>query len=79
MVEQFKKTSMERDMILIHQHMQRTFALRHEGTVNSAPPCRTKRDDLHSLVKLTSTVNSTESPTNKKQPKRGSGSGGSSE
>lgn len=38
MVEQFKKTSPERDMILIHQSMQRTFALRREEIVNSAPP-----------------------------------------
>ncbi|KAK0141201.1 Sterile alpha motif domain-containing protein 3 [Merluccius polli] len=38
MVEQFKKTSIERDMILIHQPMQRTFALRREEIVNSAPP-----------------------------------------
>uniref|UniRef100_A0A3Q3RC73 PB1 domain-containing protein n=1 Tax=Monopterus albus TaxID=43700 RepID=A0A3Q3RC73_MONAL len=37
MVEKFKKASAERDMILIHQHMQRTFALRREEIVNSAP------------------------------------------
>ncbi|KAA8578254.1 hypothetical protein FQN60_007325, partial [Etheostoma spectabile] len=30
MVEQFKKTVIDRDMIMIHQHMQRTFALRRE-------------------------------------------------
>nr|XP_020444627.1 uncharacterized protein LOC109953477 isoform X2 [Monopterus albus] len=38
MVEQFKKASAERDMILIHQNMQRTFALRREEIVSSAPP-----------------------------------------
>lgn len=37
-VKQFKKSSMERDMISIHQHMQRTFALRREEIINSAPP-----------------------------------------
>lgn len=34
MVEQFKKALTERDMILIHQHMQPS----HEEIVNSAPP-----------------------------------------
>uniref|UniRef100_A0A3P8TPC2 Sterile alpha motif domain-containing protein 3-like n=1 Tax=Amphiprion percula TaxID=161767 RepID=A0A3P8TPC2_AMPPE len=38
MVEQFKKTSPERDMILIYLHMQHTFALRREEVVKSAPP-----------------------------------------
>lgn len=38
MVEQFKRTSMERDMIFIHQHMQHTFVLRREEIVNLAPP-----------------------------------------
>ena len=38
MVEQFKRTSMERDMISIHQHMQRTFALRRDEIVDLAPP-----------------------------------------
>ncbi|GLD47205.1 sterile alpha motif domain-containing protein 3-like protein [Lates japonicus] len=38
MVEQFKRTLMERDLILIHQHMQHTFALRREEIVSSAPP-----------------------------------------
>lgn len=44
MVEQFKKTSIERDMILIHHHMQRTFPLRREGIVNSAPPIAELKD-----------------------------------
>lgn len=44
MVEQFKRTSTERDMILIHQHMQRTFALRREEIVNSAPPIAELKD-----------------------------------
>lgn len=44
MVEQFKKTSAERDMILLHQHMQRTFALRREEIVNSAPPIAELKD-----------------------------------
>ncbi|XP_023138642.3 uncharacterized protein LOC111576907 [Amphiprion ocellaris] len=34
----FKKTSPERDMILIYLHMQHTFALRREEVVKSAPP-----------------------------------------
>uniref|UniRef100_A0AAR2KGA4 Uncharacterized protein n=1 Tax=Pygocentrus nattereri TaxID=42514 RepID=A0AAR2KGA4_PYGNA len=38
MVEEFKKTTAERNMILIHQHMQRTFALRREEIVNSTSP-----------------------------------------
>ena len=38
MVEQFKRTAMERDMTSIHQHMHRTFALRHEEIVDLAPP-----------------------------------------
>lgn len=37
-VEQFKKTLIERDMILVNQHMQHTFALRCEEIVNSALP-----------------------------------------
>ncbi|XP_062865607.1 uncharacterized protein LOC134328441 [Trichomycterus rosablanca] len=44
MVEEFKKTIAERDMILIHKHMQRTFALRHEEIVNSAPPITELKD-----------------------------------
>ncbi|CAL8373220.1 unnamed protein product [Arctogadus glacialis] len=38
MVEEFKKTTAERDMLLINQQMQRTFSLRREEIVNSAPP-----------------------------------------
>ncbi|XP_076613244.1 uncharacterized protein LOC143336788 [Chaetodon auriga] len=38
MVEQFKRSSMERDMVSIQQHMQRTFALRREEIVDLAPP-----------------------------------------
>ncbi|AWP15641.1 Hypothetical protein SMAX5B_013948 [Scophthalmus maximus] len=44
MVEQFKRTSIERDMILIHHHMQRTFALRGEEIVNSALPIGELKD-----------------------------------
>lgn len=43
-VEEFKKTSSERDMLLIHQYMQRTFALRREEIVNSAPPIAELKD-----------------------------------
>uniref|UniRef100_A0A673A2K9 Uncharacterized protein n=1 Tax=Sphaeramia orbicularis TaxID=375764 RepID=A0A673A2K9_9TELE len=43
-VEQFKRTSADRDMILIHQHMQRTFALRHEEIVHCAPPIAELKD-----------------------------------
>lgn len=38
MVEQFKRSSMERDMVSIQQHMQHTFALRREEIVDLAPP-----------------------------------------
>ncbi|KAL0962624.1 hypothetical protein UPYG_G00342930 [Umbra pygmaea] len=44
MVDQFKKTVTDRDMIMIHQHMQRTFALRREEIVNSAPPIAELKD-----------------------------------
>lgn len=44
MVEQFKKTVTDRDMIIIHQHIQRTFALRREEIVNSAPPIAELKD-----------------------------------
>lgn len=44
MVEEFKKTLADRDMILVHQHMQRTFALRREEIVNSAPPIAELKD-----------------------------------
>ncbi|XP_031150549.1 uncharacterized protein LOC116046346 isoform X2 [Sander lucioperca] len=44
MLEQFKKTVIDRDMIMIHQHMQRTFALRREEIVNSAPPIAELKD-----------------------------------
>ncbi|KAF1395641.1 hypothetical protein PFLUV_G00013710 [Perca fluviatilis] len=44
MVEQFKKTVIDGDMIMIHQHMQCTFALRHEEIVISAPPIAELKD-----------------------------------
>ena len=44
MVEEFKKTAAERDMLLINQQMQRTFSLRREEIVNSAPPIDELRD-----------------------------------
>ncbi|XP_069388840.1 sterile alpha motif domain-containing protein 3-like [Paralichthys olivaceus] len=44
MVEQFKRTSIERDAVLIHQLMQRTFALRREEIVNSGPPIAELKD-----------------------------------
>uniref|UniRef100_A0A3B5A7P0 PB1 domain-containing protein n=1 Tax=Stegastes partitus TaxID=144197 RepID=A0A3B5A7P0_9TELE len=44
MVEQFKRTSADRDMILIHQNMQRTFAFRREEIVHSAPPIAELKD-----------------------------------
>ena len=44
MVEEFKKTTAERDMLLINQQMQRTFSLRREEMVNSAPPIDELRD-----------------------------------
>jgi len=43
-VEQFKRTSMERDIMSIHHHMQRTFALRREEIVNLAPPVAELKD-----------------------------------
>ncbi|XP_071373622.1 uncharacterized protein [Centroberyx affinis] len=44
MVEEFKKTLADRDMMLVHQHMQRTFALRREEIVNLAPPIAELQD-----------------------------------
>lgn len=44
MVEQFKKTSAERDIPLIHQHMMRTFALRSEEIVTTSPPVSELKD-----------------------------------
>lgn len=38
MVEQFKRSSVERNMVLIHQQMQHTFALRREEIVKTAAP-----------------------------------------
>ncbi|KAJ8351759.1 hypothetical protein SKAU_G00232350 [Synaphobranchus kaupii] len=38
MLEEFKKTPADRDMVLVHQHMQRTFPLRREEIVTLAPP-----------------------------------------
>lgn len=38
MVEQFKRSSIERNMVLIHQQMQHTFALRREEIVKTAAP-----------------------------------------
>ncbi|XP_049914827.1 uncharacterized protein LOC126399085 [Epinephelus moara] len=38
MVEEFKKTPADRDMILIYTYMQHTFALRREEIVTLAPP-----------------------------------------
>ena len=44
MVEEFKKTPVDRDMILVYMHMQRTFALRREEIVTSAPPIAELKD-----------------------------------
>ncbi|XP_039465009.1 uncharacterized protein LOC120438642 [Oreochromis aureus] len=44
MVEEFKKTSAERDIPLIHQHMMRTFALRREEIVTTSPPVSELKD-----------------------------------
>lgn len=38
MVEQFKRSSIERNMVLIHQQMQHTFALRRQEIVKTAAP-----------------------------------------
>ncbi|XP_030609899.1 sterile alpha motif domain-containing protein 3-like [Archocentrus centrarchus] len=38
MVEEFQKTSGERAIPLIHQHMMRTFALRREEIITTSPP-----------------------------------------
>ncbi|XP_076879102.1 uncharacterized protein LOC143527703 [Brachyhypopomus gauderio] len=38
MVEEFQKTSAERDIPLIYQHMMRTFALRREEIITTSPP-----------------------------------------
>nr|XP_024660496.1 uncharacterized protein LOC106676012 [Maylandia zebra] len=44
MVEEFKKTSAERDIPLIHQHMMPTFALRREEIVTTSPPVSELKD-----------------------------------
>lgn len=44
MVEEFKKTSAERDMLLVNQQMQRTLSLRREEIVNSVPLIDELRD-----------------------------------
>lgn len=44
MVEQFKRTSMDRDIVFVHHHMQFTFALRREEIVNLAPPVAELKD-----------------------------------
>ncbi|KAL6476697.1 hypothetical protein MHYP_G00151960 [Metynnis hypsauchen] len=38
MVEEFQRTSAERNIPLIHQHMMRTFALRREEIITTSPP-----------------------------------------
>lgn len=45
-VEQFKKILAEIDMVLVPQHMQCTFAVRHEQLVNSAPPIAELKEQL---------------------------------
>uniref|UniRef100_A0A668RUT8 Sterile alpha motif domain-containing protein 3-like n=1 Tax=Oreochromis aureus TaxID=47969 RepID=A0A668RUT8_OREAU len=44
MVEEFKKTSAESDIPLIHQYMMRTFALRREEIVTTSPPVSELKD-----------------------------------
>ena len=44
MLEEFKKTPTDRDMVLVHQHMQRTFPLRREEIVMLAPPIAGLKD-----------------------------------
>ncbi|XP_056268091.1 uncharacterized protein LOC130192281 [Pseudoliparis swirei] len=43
-LEEFKKMPADRDMVLIHQHMQRTFPLRREEIVTLAPPIAELKD-----------------------------------
>lgn len=43
-VEQFKRSSVERDLALIHQYMQRTYALRREEIVTTSPPIDELKD-----------------------------------
>ncbi|XP_056279430.1 uncharacterized protein LOC130199729 isoform X1 [Pseudoliparis swirei] len=43
-LEEFKKMPADRDMVLIHQHMQRTFPLPREEIVTLAPPIAELKD-----------------------------------
>ncbi|XP_056266429.1 uncharacterized protein LOC130190815 isoform X2 [Pseudoliparis swirei] len=43
-LEEFKKMPANRDMVLVHQHMQRTFPLRREEIVTLAPPIAELKD-----------------------------------
>ncbi|XP_068570968.1 uncharacterized protein [Cebidichthys violaceus] len=44
MLEEFKKMPTDRDMVLVHQHMQCTFPLRREEIVTLAPPIAELKD-----------------------------------
>ncbi|MED6252465.1 hypothetical protein ATANTOWER_012097 [Ataeniobius toweri] len=44
MVEQYKKTSAERDMPLIHQHMMHTFPLQREEMITTSSPVSELKD-----------------------------------
>ena len=50
MVEQFKRTLIERNAVLIHQLMQCTFAVRREEIVNSGPPNADLKDRWPALL-----------------------------
>ncbi|KAL4000356.1 tRNA-splicing endonuclease subunit Sen54 [Sarotherodon galilaeus] len=56
MVEEFKKTSAERDIPLIHQHMMRTFALRREEIVTTSPPVSELKDRWPALFHETQLI-----------------------
>ncbi|KAL3979204.1 Nance-Horan syndrome protein [Sarotherodon galilaeus] len=56
MVEEFKKTSAQRDIPLIHQHMMCTFALRREEIVTTSPPVSELKDRWPALFHETQLI-----------------------
>nr|XP_054604177.1 uncharacterized protein LOC129165310 [Nothobranchius furzeri] len=53
MIEEFRKTSAERDIPLIHQHMMRTFSLRREEIITSSLPVSELKDRCPALFNET--------------------------
>uniref|UniRef100_A0A1A8K9E2 Uncharacterized protein n=5 Tax=Nothobranchius TaxID=28779 RepID=A0A1A8K9E2_NOTKU len=53
MIEEFRKTSAERDIPLIHQHMMRTFSLRREEIITSSLPVSELKDRWPALFNET--------------------------